>query len=183
MSSPARPLPLWRRLLRLAGLLLVLLVVGSATRFLWMTRDRHPGYSVDTRIQTTASAADPKPLRAGFGRRDITPDVTNPARPVWMAGFDQGRSATNVHDALSAVAAVVDDGHHRIAIVAMREQGDGEVAASRTAHHAHPRRIDAQPLMLGSHPPHGPRDVAEHDRMPIPLAAEPVAQHERSDAL
>jgi len=123
MSSPARPLPLWRRLLRLAGLLLVLLVVGSATRFLWMTRDRHPGYSIDTRIPTTAAAADPKPLRAGFGRRDITPDVTNPARPVWMAGFDQGRSATNVHDALSAVAAVVDDGHHRIAIVAIDSIG------------------------------------------------------------
>ena len=57
------------------------------------------------------------------------------------------------------------------------------MAACRTAHHAHTRRIDAQPRVLRAHQPHGSRDVAEHDRMPIPLAAQPVAKHKGGDAL
>ena len=65
----------------------------------------------------------------------------------------------------------------------MREQCDRKMAACRTAHHAHTRRIDAQPRVLRPHQPHGSRDVAEHDRMPIPLAAQPVTKHEGGDAL
>jgi hypothetical protein len=123
MSVSSGPIPLWRRLLRLAGVFLLLVLIGIVTRFLWKTRDRYPGYTVDTHLSSAASLADPRPLRAGFGRRDITPDITNPARPVWMAGFSQGRSATNVHDPLFAVAAVVDDGHHRFAVVSIDSIG------------------------------------------------------------
>jgi hypothetical protein len=90
------------------------------SRFLWTTRDRHPGYRADLHIP---APADPKPLRAGFGQRDITPDVSDPSKPVWLAGFSQGRSATNVHDPLMAVAIALDDGHHRLAVVSIDSIG------------------------------------------------------------
>ena len=120
MARPDGSLPLWRKLLRLLGILLTLLVLGMISRFLWMTRDRHPGYRADLHIP---APADPKPLRAGFGQRDITPDVSDPSKPVWLAGFSQGRSATNVHDPLMAVAIALDDGHHRLAVVSIDSIG------------------------------------------------------------
>jgi hypothetical protein len=38
---------------------------------------------------------------------------------VWVAGFAHNRAATRVHDDLKAVAAVIDDGEHRIGLVAL----------------------------------------------------------------
>ncbi|MGA1758845.1 MAG: hypothetical protein ACO391_13965, partial [Pseudomonadales bacterium] len=82
-------------------------------------------------------------LMAGFGERDITPelidswiDVDGNAQfdpeidawedvnkngafdGVWMAGFQNNRPAQGVESPLKAVAMVVDDGRYRIGIVA-----------------------------------------------------------------
>ena len=84
-----------------------------------VTHDRQPGYAVDLHhtLPSTTNAAGP--LKVGFGRRDLNPDLTNPAEPVWMAGFSQGRSATNIHDNLEAVGVVIDNGQRRIALVSI----------------------------------------------------------------
>jgi len=83
-------------------------------------------------------------LQVGFAQVPITPsiidewvDVNNDAQfdpatdtwtdkngngdfdPVWIAGFQKGRAAQGVKDDLMAVAAVIDDGDKRIAIVAI----------------------------------------------------------------
>lgn len=97
-------------------LLLVVILLGRAS---WVFRDRFPGYGVDVHRSTTNAA----PLRAGFGRVNITPAVGGTNPPVWIAGFDQGRAATGVHDDLFAVATVVDDGHTRLGIVAIDSIG------------------------------------------------------------
>lgn len=99
-------------------------------------------------------------LQAGFGTRVITPqgfetwtDVDGDAQydpevdtyedtngnglfdAAWMAGFQNGRAASGVHDDLMAVAAVFDDGEKRIGIVTADVVGlmANFVASVRTA--------------------------------------------------
>ncbi|MCE7999804.1 MAG: hypothetical protein HEP70_13170 [Rhodobiaceae bacterium] len=99
-------------------------------------------------------------FRAGFGTRVITPqgfetwtDVDGGAQydpevdtfedtngngvfdAAWMAGFQNGRAAADVHDDLMAVAAVFDDGETRIGIVTADVVGlmANFVASVRTA--------------------------------------------------
>ncbi len=98
--------------------LLVVLAVGIGIRAGWVFRDRVPGYALDLRLPADGAPVV-GPLRVGFARINITPDVTNPRKPVWLAGFSQGRAATAVHDDLWALAAVIDNGHVRIALVAL----------------------------------------------------------------
>ena len=94
-------------------------------------------------IALTMSFASSADLKAGFAERDITPeipdtwvDVDDNAQfdpevdtwvdgngngefdPVWMAGFQNNRPAQGVELPLKAVAIVLDDGEHRIGIVA-----------------------------------------------------------------
>jgi len=99
---------------RLLTLLLLLGVLASTWVF-WHVRDRNRGYQLDLDLRAPANAP-PLPLRVGFGRMKMTPDLS---RPVWLAGFANGRRATAVHDDLWAVAAVIDDGSHRVGIVAL----------------------------------------------------------------
>ena len=66
-------------------------------RFAWVTQDRQPGYSVELHHPHSAATTEAGPLKVGFGRRYLNPDLKNPAEPVWMAGFSQGRSATIRH--------------------------------------------------------------------------------------
>ena len=119
MSRTSGKAPLWKRLLR--GMFVFVLIATAALlgRFVWVTHDRQPGYAVDLHhaLPSTTNAAGP--LKVGFGRRDLNPDLTNPAEPVWMAGFSQGRSATNIHDNLEAVGVVIDNGQRRIALVSI----------------------------------------------------------------
>ncbi len=63
------------------------------------------------------AAADTTPLRFGFAKRPITPDLG--AQPVYLAGFDNNRPATGVHDDLWARAVAVSDGHTRVVIVSL----------------------------------------------------------------
>lgn len=99
-------------------------------------------------------------FQAGFGTRVITPqgfetwtDVDGDAQydpevdtfedtngnglfdAAWMAGFQNGRAASGVHDDLMAVAAVFDDGEKRIGIVTADVVGlmANFVASVRTA--------------------------------------------------
>src|SRR5262245_36812454 len=103
-----------RSLLR--GLLVVLVLAAAALGgFVWWNlQDRSPGPQFNLVVRPTPTA--PARLRAGFGRRTINPDMS---RPVWVAGFAHNRVATKIHDDLKAVAAVIDDGEHRIGLVAL----------------------------------------------------------------
>jgi hypothetical protein len=66
--------------------------------------------------QPAATAPSPT-LQAGFAKRAITPAIG--ARPVYMAGFDNDRRATGVHDDLWARAFAVGDGRKRVVIVSV----------------------------------------------------------------
>ena len=61
-------------------------------------------------LQPVLAVAAPGALRAGFARQAITPDISNPEKPVWMAGFSQNRRARSVHDDLLASAVAVSNG-------------------------------------------------------------------------
>jgi hypothetical protein len=65
-----------------------------------------------------SAVADAQSLRVGFGESDITPPLRE-ERPVWLAGYGQGRAATGVHDPLMARAVVLDDGRRKIALVSV----------------------------------------------------------------
>lgn len=117
---PARPRRSWiRRLLRL-GLWLVLVLLGLlAARCWYVFRDRNRGYTVVIDRPATGAPEARNPLRVGFGRVKINPDLSDPKRPVWLAGFSQNRAATAIHDDLWAIACVLDDERTRIALVGL----------------------------------------------------------------
>lgn len=54
-------------------------------------------------------------LEAGFAETDITPDVKG-ERPVWLAGYGQGRQAKGVHDPIMVRCVVLRNGEKKIAI-------------------------------------------------------------------
>lgn len=66
---------------------------------------------------TISRAADD--LQVGFAERDITPEVSKTAEPVWMAGYAAGRKATGVHDPLMVRAVVLQNGDDRVAIASV----------------------------------------------------------------
>ena len=82
-------------------------------------RDRLPGFSLNLRIDSGKAVSDPRPLRVGFARVKINPDLSNPKHPVYVAGFGHNRKATAVHDDLWAIACVIDDGWSRLGIVSL----------------------------------------------------------------
>lgn len=122
----------WLGYLALTLLVLVALLVGRA---LYAFRDRNPGYKVDLQISDATARAEPRPLRVGFARHTINPDLSNPKRPVWVAGFGQNRRATGLHDDLWAIATVLDDGHTRLGIAVLDAIGmfHDDVVAIRRA--------------------------------------------------
>jgi hypothetical protein len=113
----------WRRVLRRTLILglsfLLLLVLAVGVRAFFAFRDRLPGYSLSINIDGKKSLAEPRPLQAGFGRVKINPDLSDPKKPVYVAGFSQNRKATAIHDDLWAIAAVVDDGYSRLGMVSL----------------------------------------------------------------
>ena len=68
---------------------------------------------------TASSAGD---LQVGMAAADVTPPLRDD-RPMWMAGYGQGRRATGVHDPLMARALVLSDGERRVAIVGVDSIG------------------------------------------------------------
>jgi hypothetical protein len=95
-------------------LLLLVLVIAVGAFVFWNLRDRNPGSEFNVVVKPAASV--PAQLRVGFGRRLINPDLS---KPVYVAGFAHNRVATKIHDDIKAVAVVIDDGEHRIGLVAL----------------------------------------------------------------
>lgn len=127
-----------KRFLRWLGylFLLVLLLLGVlVARALYAFRDRTHGYSLHLAISDAAARADARPLRVGFAQHTINPDLSDPRRPVWVAGFGQNRRASGLHDDLWAIAAVLDDGHTRLGIAVLDAIGmfHDDVVAIRRA--------------------------------------------------
>ncbi len=118
-SAPSARRRWWREALRLGSWFLFLFVAAVGLRTGLAFRDRHPGYQVDLNISPPARPAGTAPLRAGFARVMINPDLSQPGRPIWLAGFNQHRAATKIHDDLWAVACVIDDGHTRLGVVVL----------------------------------------------------------------
>jgi hypothetical protein len=128
ISSGRRPR--WRRALRWGVWLFLALVAAVALRCLWTFRDRNPGYSLKLDLRASSS---PAPLRVGFARVKINPDLSDTNRPIWLAGFNQHRAATRIHDDLWAVACVIEDGPTRLGIASLDAIGffHDDVAAVR----------------------------------------------------
>jgi hypothetical protein len=103
-----------RSIVRWLVLGLLLVVAGLGGFVWWNLHDRSPGSEFSVVVRPTPSV--PARLRVGFGRRTINPDMS---KTVWVAGFAHNRAATKIHDDLKAVAAVIDDGEHRIGLVAL----------------------------------------------------------------
>lgn len=116
------------------GLLAAVLIAALVIRAAYAFRDRTPGYRLSINLDDRR-AGQPGPLRTGFGRRTINPDLSNPNRPVWLAGFANGRAATAIHDDLWAVACVIDNGRTRLGIVALDSIGlfNDDIIAVRRA--------------------------------------------------
>ncbi|MHA7128606.1 hypothetical protein [Algoriphagus namhaensis] len=141
----------------LFGLLFFVLLLGlvAVVYGFIQFRDRHEDYWLDLSWQ----AGELVPIKAGFAKVDITPnltdtweDVNGDARynpedgdtytdvngngqfdGVWLAGFHNGRAAQGVLDPLWARAMVLDDGEHQLAlcVIDMIGFGNDEVIATR----------------------------------------------------
>lgn len=118
-TREAGPTRWWKRLGRIGVWTAAVLVVAVAGRCLYAWRDRNPGYQLVLDIGGASVAGQPPLLRVGFAKARINPDLSDPSRPVWLAGFGQKRAATALHDDLWAVACVVDDGQTRLGLVAL----------------------------------------------------------------
>ncbi len=120
----------------LLALLILVCVYGYSNM-----RDRHPGYSVDLKIES----GEPGVMRAGFAAVTITPEYMEPWNDVdgnaryepkkgdtyedlngngkfdtyWIAGFGNRVAAQGVHDDLWARTMVLDDGNTRLAVVSV----------------------------------------------------------------
>jgi len=119
MTATARPRSWLRRALRIVLWTALSLLVLIVARCLYVFRDRAPDTDFVLNLDDQDARSRPRPLRVGFARVKINPDLSDPSRPVWLAGFDQHRAATKIHDDLWAVACVLDDGTRRLGIVAL----------------------------------------------------------------
>lgn len=129
------------KIIRNIGITLLILFVLIGAYAYSNLRDRHPGYSIDLTIESK----EPGVMQAGFAAVTITPeymepwnDVDNNARyeprkgdtyedlngngkfdTYWIAGFGNRVAAQGVNDDIWARTMVLDDGHTRLAVVAL----------------------------------------------------------------
>ena len=122
MSTIYHPVAPWRRRFhrarRIFGFLLLVLVGAIVLRCFYAFHDRNQGYTLALNINSRP-LTNTAPLRIGMARVKINPDLSDNNRPIWLAGFNQHRAATKIHDDLWAVACVIDDGHARLAVVSL----------------------------------------------------------------
>ncbi|MFM8370952.1 MAG: neutral/alkaline non-lysosomal ceramidase N-terminal domain-containing protein, partial [Bacteroidota bacterium] len=136
--------------MRITRRILVMLAVAAvvtATYLYYRLHDRYPDYQPATEIASNKSG----PVSAGFSAVAITPQVPDSWTDkngdamyneadgdtytdkngngqfdaVWLAGFQNNRPASGVHDDLWARTMIVDDGSTRIALVALDLIGFG----------------------------------------------------------
>jgi len=136
--------------MRITRRILVMLSVAAvvtATYLYYRLHDRYPDYQPATEIASNKSG----PVSAGFSAVAITPQVPDSWTDkngdamyneadgdtytdkngngqfdaVWLAGFQNNRPASGVHDDLWARTMIVDDGSTRIALVALDLIGFG----------------------------------------------------------
>ena len=122
-DSPVKSKSSLVRLLRWSGFALLLLLILASARAWFAFRDRIPGFTLNLHIDPSAALNKSHPLRVGFARLKINPDLSVPAKPIYVAGFGQNRRATTVHDDLWAIACVMDDGISRLGIVGLDSIG------------------------------------------------------------
>ena len=112
-----RPRLVWR-VIRVLTLLAAFSVLLLGALIAYRFRDRNP--NSDFRLVVDGrNDATPRVLRVGFSRANISPSPEEMRTPIWLAGFSNGRAATNIHDNLWAVAWVIDDGKTRTGLVAL----------------------------------------------------------------
>ncbi len=70
-------------------------------------------------LSFTPNAVALPQFEVGFASTEITPEVSDSAPPVWLAGYGIGREATGVHDPLFARAVVFKSGEEKIAMVSV----------------------------------------------------------------
>jgi len=104
-------------------------------------------------LAQTAAPANP-PLQFGFAKRAITPAIG--AKPVYMAGFDNDRKATGVHDDLWARAVAVGDGRQKIAIVSVDLIGVFHADVLKARERLQPRVPGAILVVTSTHDHEGP---------------------------
>jgi hypothetical protein len=136
--------------MRITRRILVMLAVAAvvtATYLYYRLHDRYPDYQPATEIASNKSG----PVSAGFSAVAITPQVPDSWTDkngdamyneadgdtytdkngngqfdaVWLAGFQNNRPASGVHDDLWARTMILDDGSTRIALVALDLIGFG----------------------------------------------------------
>ncbi|MBN1349984.1 hypothetical protein JXJ21_11285 [candidate division KSB1 bacterium] len=121
---------------------LVIIVIGVSCAF-YNIRDRHSGYNLD--VELPQKDALPGQFQIGVAKCTITPviedtwvDADSNARyetkkgdyyidkngngkfdAYWLAGFQQNRPATGIHDDIWARAVVFDDGNSCVALVVL----------------------------------------------------------------
>lgn len=130
-----------KKFFKIAGSLLLVLILGLFLFIRGNLKDRYPEYKTDLKVINRDSVG----LKTGFAAMKITPevpdrwtDIDNNAEydpkagdlfidgngngifdPVWIAGFGNKRAANGIHDDLWARTVVFDDGSTRIAIVSL----------------------------------------------------------------
>ncbi len=128
-----------KRIFKIVGIVLAVLLVGLIVWMFLNLRDRHSGYSADLKVENSPE----KQLQAGFAAVAITPDVPDRWEdkngdakykpkdgdtftdgngngvfdPVWIAGFSNSKPANGIHDDTWARTMIIDDGTTRLAMV------------------------------------------------------------------
>ena len=123
--------------IKIIGVSLLALLILVCVYSYGNMRDRHPGYSIDLKIES----GEPGVMRAGFAAVTITPEYMEPWNDAdgnaryepkkgdtyedlngngkfdtyWIAGFENRVAAQGVHDDLWARTMVLDDGNTRLA--------------------------------------------------------------------
>ena len=101
-----------------------------------------------------ASPALAEGLHVGFATRVITPDVK--AKPVYLAGFDENRVATDVHDPLYARCLAVSDGRTRLAVASVDLIGFFLDDTEKTRTLLRQKAADAELVVTSTHNHEGP---------------------------
>ena len=169
-----------KKIFKILGTLLLIVVLIVAALFIYNWRDRNPDYALDIKLENT----NPAILKAGFAKRAITPtiiDTWNDANgdnkynekdgdsyndnnnngkfdAFWIAGMSNAKPAQGVHDDVWSRVMILDDGKSRIAMISMDAIGflHGDVVDIRKRI---PEALDLDYVLLSSTHTHESNDL------------------------